>query len=187
MIRKGNLTSSTFRADGKDPFITMWLHSYGQAKARFPQHLREELIHDYLDALHAYCPMPESYFREQLRQFVLFRTLQVLGAYGFRGYFEQKPHFLQSIPYAIENLDQLLEEDFPAYPYLCKVLKQLTRASRICHRTEQAQAYGAGHELFPIRKGFRKTRPETEADMYSIAVPSIIRAIRCLQATDRTR
>ena len=72
-------------------------------------------------------PCPNPTLGKQLRQFVLFRTLQVLGAYGFRGYFEQKPHFLQSIPYAIENLDQLLEEDFPAYPYLCKVLKQLTR------------------------------------------------------------
>lgn len=127
MIREGKPYFIDFQGGRKGPIYYDVASFLWQAKARFPQHLREELIHDYLDALHAYCPMPESYFREQLRQFVLFRTLQVLGAYGFRGYFEQKPHFLQSIPYAIENLDQLLEEDFPAYPYLCKVLKQLTR------------------------------------------------------------
>lgn len=127
MIREGKPYFIDFQGGRKGPVYYDVASFLWQAKARFPQHLREELIHDYLDALHAYCPMPESYFREQLRQFVLFRTLQVLGAYGFRGYFEQKPHFLQSIPYAIENLDQLLEEDFPAYPYLCKVLKQLTR------------------------------------------------------------
>lgn len=127
MIREGKPYFIDFQGGRKGPVYYDVASFLWQAKARFPQHLREELIHDYLDALHAYCPMPESYFREQLRQFVLFRTLQVLGAYGFRGYFEQKPHFLQSIPYAIENLDQLLEEDFPAYPHLCKVLKQLTR------------------------------------------------------------
>lgn len=126
MIREGKPYFIDFQGGRKGPVYYDVASFLWQAKARFPQHLREELIHDYLDALHAYCPMPESYFREQLRQFVLFRTLQVLGAYGFRGYFEQKPHFLQSIPYAIENLDQLLEEEFPAYPHLCKVLKQLT-------------------------------------------------------------
>lgn len=127
MIREGKPYFIDFQGGRKGPVYYDVASFLWQAKARFPQHLREELIHDYLDALHAYCPMPESYFREQLRQFVLFRTLQVLGAYGFRGYFEQKPHFLQSIPYAIGNLDQLLEEEFPAYPHLCKVLKQLTR------------------------------------------------------------
>lgn len=126
MIREGKPYFIDFQGGRKGPVYYDVASFLWQAKARFPQHLREELIHDYLDALHAYCPMPESYFREQLRQFVLFRTLQVLGAYGFRGYFEQKPHFLQSIPYAIGNLDQLLEEEFPAYPHLCKVLKQLT-------------------------------------------------------------
>ena len=67
-----------------------------------------------------------AYFHSQLRHFVLFRTLQVLGAYGFRGYFEKKPHFIQSVPFAIENLRQLLKNDYPEYPYLCSVLRELT-------------------------------------------------------------
>ena len=69
--------------------------------------------------------MNEAAFRNRLRQFVLFRTLQVLGAYGFRGYFEKKPYFIQSVPYALENLRELLHEDYPEYPYLCTILKQL--------------------------------------------------------------
>ena len=48
-----------------------------------------------------------------------------MGAYGFRGYFERKPHFLESIPFALRNLRKLLQEPFPEYPYLCQVLQQL--------------------------------------------------------------
>lgn len=96
-----------------------------QAKAGFPQSLREELLHHYIDALRKYKPVDEEYFYEQLRHFVLFRIMQVLGAYGFRGYFEKKPHFMQSVPYAINNLRELLHKDFPEYPYLQKMLWEL--------------------------------------------------------------
>ena len=69
----------------------------------------EELIEEYLDELQKYMPIDRQEFYDTLMHFVLFRTMQVLGAYGFRGYFEKKPHFLQSIPFAIENLRQLLQ------------------------------------------------------------------------------
>ena len=98
-----------------------------QAKANYSEELREELLKTYLDALRQYMPVDETYFRQQLRHFVLFRTLQVLGAYGFRGYFEKKPHFLQSVPFAIDNLRRLLREPFKEYPYLSKILTELTQ------------------------------------------------------------
>ena len=91
-----------------------------------PLSLRQELLLDYIEALRKYMPVDEKYFLSQLRHFVLFRTLQVLGAYGFRGYFEKKPHFIQSVPFAIENLRQLLKQDYPEYPYLCGLLRELT-------------------------------------------------------------
>ncbi len=74
-----------------------------QAKANFSPELRDELISTYIESLKKYREVDESKFLKQLRQFVLFRTLQVLGAYGFRGYFEKKPHFIQSIPFALNN------------------------------------------------------------------------------------
>lgn len=97
-----------------------------QAKANYPDSLRQELLDEYLDALRPYHAIDKEQFLTTLRHFVLFRTLQVLGAYGFRGYFEKKAHFIQSVPYAIENLRQLLETDFPEYPYLCLMLRKLT-------------------------------------------------------------
>lgn len=97
-----------------------------QAKANFPSDLRDELILTYLDSLNKYMDVDESKFLDRLRQFVLFRTLQVLGAYGFRGYFEKKPHFIQSIPFALNNLHELLKDGFDEYPYLSKVLNEMT-------------------------------------------------------------
>lgn len=98
-----------------------------QAKANYSEELQNDLLGTYLKALRQYFPVDEIYFYKQLRHFVLFRTLQVLGAYGFRGYFEKKPHFLQSVPYAIDNLRKLLRKPFTEYPYLSSLLLELTK------------------------------------------------------------
>ena len=98
-----------------------------QAKANFHPDLREELVEVYLEELQKYMPVDREVFFETLKHFVLFRTMQVLGAYGFRGYFEKKPHFLQSIPFAIDNLRQLLKHASADYPYLIEVLQQMTK------------------------------------------------------------
>lgn len=96
-----------------------------QAKANYPDKLRYELIDTYISALNKHYPIDKNHFLEQLRHFVLFRTLQVLGAYGFRGYFEKKPHFLQSVPFALNNLREILKSEFSEYPYLCKVMHEM--------------------------------------------------------------
>lgn len=97
-----------------------------QAKANYSQELKEVLIDTYLDALKVYMPIDKEHFLKILRHFVLFRTLQVLGAYGFRGYFEKKPHFLQSVPFAMDNIKKLLSVPFEEYPYLSEILLKLT-------------------------------------------------------------
>ena len=97
-----------------------------QAKAKFSPSLRAELFEYYLEVLSTRITVDKQKYRERFKLFVLFRTLQVLGAYGFRGYFERKPHFLQSIPFAIENLRQLLKQKLPQIPYLAEVLTNIT-------------------------------------------------------------
>ena len=96
-----------------------------QAKANFPDDLRYELIKTYIASLKKYREVDEAAFIKKLRLFVLFRTLQVLGAYGFRGYFEKKPHFIQSIPFALNNLRELLRSGFDDYPYLTGILNEM--------------------------------------------------------------
>jgi aminoglycoside/choline kinase family phosphotransferase len=102
-----------------------------QAAARYPQDLKEELIQAYIDAASPYAGLDNDRFREALRLFVLFRTLQVLGAYGFRGYIEKKARFTASIPFALENASSLIDDDLRSrYPELCKVLSFLAEFSQ---------------------------------------------------------
>lgn len=127
MLVNGEPYFIDFQGGRKGPIYYDVASFVWQAKANYSEELREELVKTYLNSLRKYMPVDETYFRQQLRHFVLFRTLQVLGAYGFRGYFEKKPHFLQSVPYAIDNLRRLLREPFTEYPYLSGLLTELTQ------------------------------------------------------------
>lgn len=125
MIKDGEPWFIDFQGGRKGPVFYDVASFLWQAKANLPESLRGELLEDYINALRKYTPVDKEYFYAQLRHFVLFRTLQVLGAYGFRGYFEKKPHFIQSVPFAIANLRSLLTVPYPEYPYLNKILKEL--------------------------------------------------------------
>jgi hypothetical protein len=65
----------------------------------------------------------------QYNGYVLIRLLQVLGAYGFRGLFERKAHFLISIPLALTNLKWFLEnkETGIALPEFERVLQLIVQ------------------------------------------------------------
>ena len=130
MIKDGEPMFIDFQGGRKGPFFYDVASFLWQAKANFPNSLRQELLKEYIDELKKYKYVDVDYFYSQLRHFVLFRTLQVLGAYGFRGYFEKKPHFMQSVPFAINNLRSLLNEPYVEYPYLTKVLRNLVNMSQ---------------------------------------------------------
>ena len=100
-----------------------------QASARYPDHLRQEMVDVYLDALEDLIDVDRLKFKTDLMRFVLFRTLQVLGAYGMLGRFERKPYFIQSTPAALENLKGLLMAGVASdYPYMEGVLLKLVEA-----------------------------------------------------------
>lgn len=116
-----------FQGGRKGPFYYDLASFVWQAKANYSDELKGELINTYREALKKYVEVPQDEFYRILRVFVLFRTMQVLGAYGFRGYFEKKPHFLQSVPFAIDNLRKLIkDEPFVEYPYLQEIMEKLT-------------------------------------------------------------
>jgi aminoglycoside/choline kinase family phosphotransferase len=78
------------------------------AKADLPPSLRQKLLDDYLDALAHHFPLDREAFLRHYYAYVYVRILQALGAYGFRGFYERKGHFLQSVPYALKNVRWLL-------------------------------------------------------------------------------
>ena len=78
-------------------------------KADLPPALRQQLLDHYLDSLAAHISLDRAAFMEHYYAYVYVRIMQALGAYGFRGFFERKPHFLQSVPYALKNLRWLAE------------------------------------------------------------------------------
>jgi len=78
------------------------------AKADLPPDVRENLLHDYLRALATHIPVDRDAFLRYFYPYVYVRIMQALGAYGFRGFYERKAHFLQSVPYALKNVRWLL-------------------------------------------------------------------------------
>ncbi|MBO4565206.1 MAG: phosphotransferase [Bacteroidaceae bacterium] len=99
-----------------------------QSSANYSDALREELIDTYLTSMLQYRTIPRDEFIRHLRKFVLFRTLQVLGAYGFRGLWEKKQYFINSIPLAMNNLEWLIRKGvINEYPYLKEVAEMLVK------------------------------------------------------------
>jgi len=78
------------------------------AKADLPPDLRQQLLDHYLDSLARFIPLDRNVFMQHYYAYVYIRILQALGAYGFRGFYERRAHFLQSVPYALKNLRWLL-------------------------------------------------------------------------------
>ena len=144
----GNPFFIDFQGGRKGPFYYDLASFLWQASARYPNKLRRQLVADYYEALKQYTEVPSvRHFVKRLSLFVLFRTLQVLGAYGFRGYFERKKHFIDSIPPAMDNLRELLKlgEDVFPYPYMMDMLRRLTEMPRYAHIEEPAVSRADGY------------------------------------------
>ena len=127
MLVDGEPRFIDYQGGRKGPFYYDLASFLWQASAKYPDKLRRDLIAEYYDSLKNYTEVPsERHFKSRLDLFVLFRTLQVLGAYGFRGYFERKRHFIDSIPPAMDNMRNLLKNStVDAYPYLKEVLRNM--------------------------------------------------------------
>lgn len=129
MIRDGQPYFIDFQGGRRGPTQYDVASFLWQAKAKIAPELREKLIDAYLEELKQLQPsLAETAWRAALPHFVLFRTLQVLGAYGYRGYFERKQHFLESIPLALKNLHELFKKNpelQTQYPYLYAISNDL--------------------------------------------------------------
>lgn len=125
MIKDGQPYFIDFQGGRRGPIYYDVASFIWQARAKYPQWLKERMLGSYLEALSEYCEVDVIDFNRNLTLFILFRTLQVLGAYGFRGLIEHKANFVTPIPQAVANLKELLPEIEDEYPYLHEVLTSM--------------------------------------------------------------
>jgi len=110
-------------------------------KANIPQEVRDRLLDVYLEALEKHHAFNRAEFLVQFRGFALIRIMQALGAYGYRGFFERKKHFLDSVPFAARNLRNILAQGMPApLSELEKVLGRII--DRWAHTNQRATSPG---------------------------------------------
>ena len=166
MIKDGKPYFIDFQGGRKGPTQYDVASFLWQAKANIPASLREALIDAYLDELekieisthHSPITNRDSW-KESLKHFVLLRTLQVLGAYGYRGYFERKPHFLESIPNALINLEEIftqnpeLQQEYPTLFLLSKYLPRTTVKRRSTDGQSQCPALVVTIYSFSFKRG----------------------------------
>ncbi len=102
-------------------------------KADLPNPVREQLFDEYLLELKQHIEVDPQEFKNQYTAFVYIRIMQAMGAYGFRGFYEKKEHFLKSIPYALKNISYLLENHaLPInIPELTNVLHSLIESEKL--------------------------------------------------------
>jgi aminoglycoside/choline kinase family phosphotransferase len=103
------------------------------AKADLPPELRQELLDHYLESLGNHLVLDRGVFLHHYYAYVYVRIMQALGAYGFRGYYERKAHFLQSVPYALKNVRWLLHNvKLPvALPALLESLQSMVGSEKL--------------------------------------------------------
>ncbi|MEJ2053637.1 MAG: RNase adapter RapZ, partial [Calditrichaceae bacterium] len=87
----------------------------------------------YMETVQNYTHINNKDFAQYYYGYVYIRIMQALGAYGFRGFYERKEHFLKSVPYAVRNLEWLLHNtDLPIdIPALTDALNRLVRSSEL--------------------------------------------------------
>ena len=116
------------------------------AKADLPPELRQQLLDHYLDKLAGFIDLSRDEFMQHYYAYVYIRIMQALGAYGFRGFYERKAHFLQSVPYALKNLRWLLHN-----VKLPIALSTLMEAFHSMLRSEKLQSLASEAENLVVR------------------------------------
>jgi aminoglycoside/choline kinase family phosphotransferase len=128
MVKDGDLYFIDFQGGRKGPLNYDVVSLLYQVKAQIPQAIRDELVEYYKAELSQYMSPGAVKFDTYQPYFVYLRLMQVLGAYGFRGLIQKKSHFIESIPYALREIEALSKAvPLTKYPELQSVINQLNK------------------------------------------------------------
>ena len=128
------------------------------AKADLPPELRQQLLDLYIDKLGGFIDVEREAFLRHYYAYVYVRILQALGAYGFRGFYERKAHFLQSVPYAMKNLRWLLHNvKLPiALPTLMEAFNSMLASEKLQGLASEADSLTVRILSFSFHRGMPK-------------------------------
>src|ERR1700689_5297448 len=128
------------------------------AKADLPPELRQQLLDLYLEKLGGFIDVKREAFLHYYYSYVYVRILQALGAYGFRGFYERKAHFLQSVPYALKNLRWLLHNvKLPiALPTLMEAFNSMLASEKLQGLASEAENLTVRITSFSFHRGMPK-------------------------------
>jgi len=128
------------------------------AKADLPPLLRQQLLDLYIERLGAFIAIEREDFLRYFYAYVYVRILQALGAYGFRGFYERKAHFLQSVPYALKNLRWLLHNvKLPvALPTLMEAFNSMLASEKLQGLASEADNLKVRILSFSFHRGMPK-------------------------------
>jgi aminoglycoside/choline kinase family phosphotransferase len=128
------------------------------AKADLSPDVRRDLMGSYLDALGNYVDLNREAFLRYYYAYVYVRIMQALGAYGFRGFYERKAHFLQSVPYALKNLRWLLHNvSLPIeLPTLMSAFRSMLASQKLLGLANEAQSLTVRVFSFSFHGGLPK-------------------------------
>jgi hypothetical protein len=125
MLKDGEPYFIDFQGGRRGPIYYDIASFIGQARAKYTAAAVDAMIGSYLDALAEYKSVERGHFMRMLQLFRVFRLLQNLGAYGYRGLFERKKAFVESIPAALAQLLQQLELLDGEFPYIRSLIAQI--------------------------------------------------------------
>lgn len=129
MVKGGEPYFIDFQGGRRGPIYYDVASFVGQARAKYPPLVVGRMVDAYLAALAEYKKVDKDCFLQRLDLFRVFRLLQNLGTYGYRGLYERKKAFVETIPAAIEQLCGLLGGFLHEYPYLCSLLAEIKQMS----------------------------------------------------------
>ena len=124
MLKTGEPFFIDFQGGRRGPVYYDVASFVGQARAKYSNEAVSVMVDAYIDALREYRAVEKEHFMDMLLLFRIFRLLQNLGAYGYRGLFERKKAFVESIPAALAQLTELLSSS-GNFPYIERLVREI--------------------------------------------------------------
>lgn len=125
MVSNGKPYFIDFQGGRRGPIYYDVASFVGQARARYTEDVVDAMVDAYLQSLACYKAVDRGEFCKKLSLFRLFRLLQNLGAYGFRGLFERKKAFVEIIPAALAQLKSVIAGFVDEFPYLAGLVGEI--------------------------------------------------------------